>query len=111
MGAKALVLLLKDYPVRFQRQKVIDNYIVDFYCHKAGLVIELDGGGHFTPEQKLYDVQRTEQLSIYHLKILRFTNLDIEESFQEVCSLIEKEVLEQELPQSPTATAPSRRER
>ena len=37
---------LRSYPIRFQRQKAIGNYIVDFYCAKVGLVIELHGGGH-----------------------------------------------------------------
>ena len=51
---------LREYPIRFQRQKVIDNYIVDFYCAKARLVIELDGGGHYTDEQMQYDATRTK---------------------------------------------------
>ena len=42
---------LKDYPVRFQRQKAIDNYIVDFSCARANIALELDGGGHYEPEQ------------------------------------------------------------
>ena len=46
---------LRNYPVRFQRQKAIDNYIADFYCAKARLVIELDGGGHYSEEQAEYD--------------------------------------------------------
>lgn len=83
---------LKDYPIRFQRQKVIDDFIADFYCHQAKLVIELDGGGHFTSEQNRYDVKRTEQLRTHHLKILRFTNLDIDKNFYEVCSCIDREV-------------------
>ena len=52
---------LHNYPVRFQRQKAIGNYIADFYCAKARLVIELDGGGHYTPEQKRKDKQRTHE--------------------------------------------------
>lgn len=83
---------LKDYPVRFQRQKVIDNFIVDFYCHKAALIIELDGGGHFFKEQREYDVKRTRFLEKNNLKILRFTNVEIDENFYEVCSFIDKEV-------------------
>ena len=42
---------LKDYPVRFQRQKCIDNYIADFYCFRAKLVVELDGVGHYDPKK------------------------------------------------------------
>lgn len=83
---------LKDYPVRFQRQKVIDNFMVDFYCHKAALVIELDGGGHFFEEQMDYDARRTVILEKSNLKVLRFTNFEIDENFHEVCSLIDKEV-------------------
>lgn len=83
---------LKDYPIRFQRQKVIENYIKDFYCHQAALVVELDGGGHFTAAQKCYDEKRTAKLNAHRLKVLRFTNLDIDNNFYEVCSSIDREV-------------------
>ena len=54
---------LRNYPVRFQRQKAIGNYIADFYCAKARLVIELDGGGHYTAEQeKMRCAQKTCRL-------------------------------------------------
>jgi very-short-patch-repair endonuclease len=46
---------LRDYPVRFLRQKVIDNYIVDFYCAKARLVIEIDGSQHYEKAEMLRD--------------------------------------------------------
>ena len=52
---------LRNYPVRFQRQKAIDNYIADFYCAKARLVIELDGGCHYSEEQAEKDAIRTSQ--------------------------------------------------
>ena len=83
---------LKDYEIRFQRQKVIDNFIVDFYCHKAKLIIELDGGGHFIEKQMNYDCKRTEVLEENNLKVLRFTNLDIDENFYNVCTVIDNEV-------------------
>ena len=50
---------LRTYPIRFLRQKVLGKYIVDFYCAKAKLVIELDGSGHYTEEGKQYDKERT----------------------------------------------------
>ena len=53
---------LKEYPVRFLRQKVIDNYIVDFYCHKYSLIIELDGSQHYEEEGLKKDAIRTEKL-------------------------------------------------
>ena len=58
---------LKDYPIRFQRQKVIDNYIVDFYCHKALLVIEIDGSQHYSENGLVYDDYRTDILTKYNL--------------------------------------------
>ena len=83
---------LKDYPVRFQRQKCIDQYIVDFYCFRAKLVIELDGGGHYEPESQKKDEIRTRILENYGLKVLRFCNLDIDRDFYGVCTVIDNEV-------------------
>jgi very-short-patch-repair endonuclease len=85
---------LKSYPVRFQKQKPIGSYIVDFYCSKAALVIELDGGGHYHPEAAEKDRIRTEQLELQGLKILRFCNLDIDKNFYGVITVIDKEVKE-----------------
>lgn len=83
---------LKDYKIRFQRQKVIDNYIVDFYCFKAQLVIEIDGGGHYNDNQVQYDLKRTDVLQKSGLKVLRYSNLDVDNNFYEVCSQIDREV-------------------
>ena len=83
---------LKDYPIRFQRQKCIDNYIVDFYCFRAKLVIELDGGGHYDSEKQRKDEIRTRILEDYGLKVLRFCNLDIDKNFYGVCTVIDHEV-------------------
>ena len=89
---KLWYLFLKDYPIRFQRQKCIDNFIVDFYCYKAKIVIELDGGGHYEPEAEQYDQKRTEVLKDYGLKVLRFCNTDIDKKFYSVCTVIDDEV-------------------
>ena len=83
---------LRDYPIRFQRQKCIDNYIVDFYCFQAKLVIELDGGGHYYPEQIKKDEERTRILESYGLTVLRFCNIDIDKNFYGVCTVIDNEV-------------------
>ena len=80
---------LRNYPVRFQRQKAIGNYIADFYCAKAGLVIELDGGGHYTPEQNEQDATRTKDLEAMKLTVLRICNLDIDRNFSGVCEQID----------------------
>ena len=83
---------LKDYPIRFQRQKCIDNYIVDFYCFRAKLVIELDGSGHYTPISQERDKQRTQCIEKDGLTVLRFCNLDIDKNFYGDCSVIDNEV-------------------
>ena len=85
---------LKDYPVRFQRQKVIDNYIVDFFCHAARLVIELDGDQHGEPENIRHDALRTAELESRGLRVLRFTNQEVEQGLDAVCNLINQAVRE-----------------
>ena len=90
---------LRNYPVRFQRQKVIDNYIVDFYCAKARIVIELDGGGHYTEEQQKHDDERTEILKNYKLQVIRICNLEIDNNFYNVCEHIDR-VIKKSLPQA-----------
>ena len=84
---------LSKHKIRFQKQKIIDNYIVDFYCAKAGLVIEIDGDSHFWEGAKGYDNRRTMALERYGLKVLRFYNLDIEINFEAVCKIIDDVVL------------------
>ena len=83
---------LKKYPYPFRRQYVIGDYIVDFYCHKAYLVIELDGSGHYEPEKKEKDIKRTQYLESLGLTVLRFTNLEVQKSFYQVCEEIDKRV-------------------
>lgn len=82
------------YPVRFQRQKTIDSFIVDFYCHSAKLVIELDGSQHYTAQGKAYDDERTQLLSKYELLVIRFSNAEIDREFTSVCERIHQVVQE-----------------
>ena len=89
---------LRAYPLRFQRQKAIGSYIVDFYCAKARLVIELDGGGHYEQEQQK-DFVRTAELESMHLTVLRICNLEIDRNFDEVCEHIDR-IVQQSLQQS-----------
>ena len=90
---------LRGYPVRFQRQKAIGNYIADFYCAKARLVIELDGGGHYAKEQAENDMARTRELERMGLRVIRFCDLDVDRSFYAVCEAIDMAV-KKSLPQS-----------
>lgn len=81
---------LSKCPIRFQRQKVIDNYIVDFYCAKAKLVIELDGSQHCRDDEKEKDDLRTNTLEKFGLHVLRISNYDLDRNFQGVCAEIDK---------------------
>ena len=80
---------LRSHPVRFQRQKAIGNYITDFYCAKARLVIELDGGGHYAAEQAEKDEMRTKDLETMNLTVMRICNLDVDRNFSGVCEYID----------------------
>ena len=81
---------LKECPVRFLRQKVIDNYIVDFYCHKYSLIIELDGSQHYEEEGLKKDAIRTEKLGKRNLTVIRIPNDMINKKFKDVCYYLEE---------------------
>ena len=83
---------LRYYPVRFQRQKAIGEYIVDFYCAKARLVVELDGGGHYTEEQQKADQIRTRRLEEMGLEVVRVCNLDVHRNLSGVCEFLDRKV-------------------
>ena len=85
---------------------MIGNYIVDFYCAKAKLVVELDGRGHYTPDQTEKDAVRTKDLEAMDLAVLRVCNLDIDRNFSGVCDSIDLAV-RKSLPQPASLTAPS----
>ena len=80
---------LRSYPVRFLRQKVIDHYIVDFYCHDARLIVELDGSQHFDPVNQEKDRQRTKHLESRNLKVIRIPNNEVNLNFRGVCEYID----------------------
>ncbi len=80
---------LKPHSARFQRQKVLGKYIVDFYCAEANLVIELDGGQHYDDEEIKKDKQRTAFIEEYGLKVIRFPNNEVNQHFDAVCEYID----------------------
>ena len=81
---------LKNLPCTFNRQKVIGDYIVDFYCATSKIVIEIDGWQHGTEENSEYDSIRTEYLESLGLKVLRYSNKDIHKKFNYICADILK---------------------
>ena len=90
--AKLWYQFLCRYPQRFRRQYIIGNYITDFYCHQAKLVVELDGSQHCDPGTMEYDQKRTEYLLSQGLNVLRFSNMDVIQRFKSVCEAIDMEV-------------------
>jgi very-short-patch-repair endonuclease len=86
---------LRQHCYRFLKQKPIGNYIVDFYCPKLKLVIEVDGESHLDNNENIieYDKIRTRELNKVGVNILRFWNYDVLDGFEAVCEIIEKELL------------------
>ena len=82
------------YPIRFQRQKAIGDYIADFYCASSKIVIELDGGQHYEPEALAYDDARTCVFENQGITVIRFTNHQIDTEFMEVCTEIDRVIRE-----------------
>ena len=80
---------LRDYRPRFYRQKPMLTYILDFYCPTARIAVEIDGSQHFEEKAAIYDDKRTQELRNIGLDILRYTNREINESFEGVCQSIE----------------------
>ncbi len=79
---------LRHFHCRIHRQRPIDNFIVDFYCPRAKLVIEVDGEIHDTESAQQYDQKRTRRLEGYGLTVVRFTNQEVLNHFAEVCEKI-----------------------
>jgi very-short-patch-repair endonuclease len=79
--------------LHFRRQQILDGFIVDFYCHKAGVVIELDGPIH--QQQEDYDREREKIIAARELKILRFSNERIENDLNSVLAEIQSAAQEQ----------------
>ena len=83
---------LRTYPVKFYKQRIIESFIVDFYCAPARLVIEIDGSQHSTEQGQCYDEERSQILRAYGLKVLRFSNHDVDRNLEGVCTQIDLEV-------------------
>jgi very-short-patch-repair endonuclease len=73
--------------VRFRRQHPIELFIADFYCHKVRLVVEVDGEVH--NDKVDYDDGRSAEMEKFGIKVIRFTNIEVENSIEEVVNRIE----------------------
>ena len=83
---------LKHMPYKFYKQRPIGNYILDFYCAKAKLAIELDGSQHYYAQNKKYDCERTCFLEKQGIKVLRFDNIDVDKNIDGIYQIIIAEI-------------------
>ncbi|MCL2378290.1 MAG: endonuclease domain-containing protein [Defluviitaleaceae bacterium] len=83
---------LRNYKPRFTRQRIVSNYILDFYCAQAKLAVELDGTQHYEEKGAEYDKVRTMRLEALGIRVMRFSNLDVMRNFEGVCIAIDIEV-------------------
>ncbi len=85
---------LANYPVRWYRQRILDSFVVDFFCYKALLAVELDGSQHYSERGLCQDAERTKVLEKYGIQVLRFSNIDVDTNFEGVCLVIDRAVKE-----------------
>ncbi|MBO5213540.1 MAG: endonuclease domain-containing protein [Clostridia bacterium] len=85
---------LSTYPIHFKKQKLLGKYVVDFYCARAKLVVELDGSQHESDDGRFFDERRTEYLEQFGIKVIRFKNIQVREKFHSVCKRIDEEVMQ-----------------
>ena len=79
---------LRDCPYKFTRQKIVHQYILDFYCDSKKLAVELDGSQHYEEKGQSDDAVRTEFLNRLGICVLRFSNAEVKENFRGVCEAI-----------------------
>lgn len=77
---------LNKLDIKFHRQYVLNNYILDFYCPAKKIAIELDGSQHYSDEGEEKDKLRDTTLNELGIKVLRYTNIEINQKFNNVCT-------------------------
>jgi very-short-patch-repair endonuclease len=81
---------------QWRKQHAVGTYVVDFFCAKAKLVIEVDGDSHAEPEQEAYDAERTRWLNEQkHYRVLRFTNAEVHHQIEAVLTSIQTALTEE----------------
>ncbi len=91
-----MVCILRHYPIRFRRQVPNNQFIVDFVCSKAKMILELDGSQHFEKQGSAYDRERDAILESYGYQVFRIPNNEIDDNFSNVCDWIDRTVKERE---------------
>ena len=106
---KLWYLFLRTYPVKVYKQRIIDKFIVDFYCASAKLIIEIDGSQHFDTQGMVSDGERTAILESYDLKVVRYSNREIDNEFAAVCEQIDRIIQQRTLSAASGGTSPKGR--
>ena len=106
---KLWYLFLRTYPVKIYKQRIIDRFIVDFYCASAKLVIEIDGSQHFDMQGMSSDAERTAVLESFGLKVIRYSNREIDNEFASVCEQIDQIIQQRTLSAAYGGTSPKGR--
>ena len=88
---------LRDYPQQFRRQVAFGQYILDFYCAAAKLVVELDGSQHYELEGQQSDIRRSAYLNSIGIHVLHFSNADVMQNLSGVCQAIDMAVKERRI--------------
>ena len=83
---------LSKHQLRWYKQRIIGNFIADFYCPQIKLVIELDGSQHYSDEGLSYDENRTKIINEYGIEVIRISNTEIDSNFINVCNYINEEI-------------------
>ena len=86
---------------KFRRQHSVGGYIVDFYCPKLKLAIELDGGYHNQEEQIIYDEERTKYLNSLNIKVVRYWNHEVLKGIDDVLEDLENKIIARQLSHEP----------
>ena len=82
------------YGIRFRRQHPVGRYVLDFFCHSRDLAIEIDGHSHYQPDQETHDQARTTWLAKQGIRMLRFTNRDVDGNIEGVLEEIARQCRE-----------------
>lgn len=80
---------LRRYPIKFRKQYVLAGFILDFYCMKARMAIELDGDQHYDSNAREYDSRRTTFLRRKGILVLRYRNKDVDANLSYICDQID----------------------
>ena len=96
------------FGIKFRRQHPIHRFILDFFCYEHKLAVEIDGDSHYQPDQQEYDQARTDWLTQHGIRVIRFTNRDVDTNIEGVLDGIARVCgVDADLPLSIAGSPPS----